>query len=391
MVVRAMWVVSVAFALVSLTLVYGGDTAAEQTAATSLVAVAFATVGAILVSRLPGNAIGWLLAAGGLSFALGEGATALGVNGLVAHPGSVPGAIWFAWLSEWIWAPAVGSVVGLALVYPSGQLVSPRWRPVAAAAIVLFASLSLGSALGPWTDGVVPVPNPLAINGPIPADSPVLAVLSDLLGLFAVTVPLLAVSSMVVRYRRVTGVERAQIRWFAAAAAVSVPAFLVSTFLYQAPGTAGVVGNIAGAIAYVGFALLPVAIGIAILRYRLYEIDRLISRSIAYGAITAILAAVFVAVVLAVRAILGPVTGSSTIAIAGSTLLVAALFQPIRRRVQRIVDRRFNRSRYDAEGTLAAFAARLRDEVDLEALRSEILATVGAAVEPSSVSLWLRE
>jgi hypothetical protein len=137
--------------------------------------------------------------------------------------------------------------------------------------------------------------------------------------------------------------------------------------------------------------LLPIAIGIAVLRYHLYEIDRIVSRTIAYGVVTAILGFLFVAVVLAAQAVLGPVTGSNELAIAGSTLLVFALFQPIRRRVQRFVDRRFNRARYDAERTISAFAGRLRAEVDLEQLRAEILATVAQTVEPSSVSLWLRE
>jgi hypothetical protein len=304
----------------------------------------------------------------------------------------VPGAIWFAWLSEWIWAPAVGSVVGLALVYPSGTLLSPRWRPVALGAILLIAILSVGTALGPWTDGLFPVQNPLAINGGVlPAPLSSLSFLGSLLGLITLAVPLLAVGSLVVRYRRALGVERAQLKWFAAVAAVSVPAFLLSTFLYTATGLAGSVGNVAGGVAYFGLALLPVAIGIAVLRYRLYEIDRLISRTISYGVLTAIVAGLFVGFILVFQAVLAPVTQSNELAVAGSTLLAATLFQPIGRRVQRLVDRRFNRSRYNAERTVAAFAGRLRDEVDLDELRAEILATVSASVDPSSVSLWLRD
>jgi hypothetical protein len=383
-----MWAVSVVFVVISVvTLPLGGNGPV-----TALVALSFATVGAILVSRLPGNSIGWLLAAGGLCFALGNGATGLGVYGLSTHPGSVPGAIWFAWLSEWIWAPAVGSVVGLALVYPTGQLLSPRWRPVALGALLLFAILSVGTALGPWTDGMFPAQNPLAINGgTLPAPLAALPVLGSLLGLIALAVPLLSVGSLALRYRRAAGIERAQLKWFAAVVAISVPAFLVSTFLYQATGLAGVVGNVAGAVAYLGFALLPVAIGIAVLRYRLYEIDRLISRTISYGVLTAIVAGLFVGFILVFQAVLAPLTRSNELAVAGSTLLAAALFQPLRRRVQRLVDRRFNRSRYDAERTVAAFAERLRDEVDLEHLRAEILTTVAQTVEPVSISLWLRE
>jgi hypothetical protein len=144
-------------------------------------------------------------------------------------------------------------------------------------------------------------------------------------------------------------------------------------------------------IAASSFALIPLAIGVAVLRYRLYEIDRIISRTIGWAVVTTIVAGLFIALVLAFQALLAPLTGSNTIAVAGSTLLVAALFQPLRRRVQRLVDRRFNRTRYDAERTVAAFAARLRDEVDLESLRGEILTAVAQTVQPTSVSLWLRD
>jgi hypothetical protein len=210
-------------------------------------------------------------------------------------------------------------------------------------------------------------------------------------GPIALLVALLAVASLVIRYRRAAGVERAQLKWFAFVTAISVPAFLVTVVLYGNTGVAPIASLVAGLVAFGGLALLPIAIGIAVLRYRLYEIDRLVSRTISYGVLTAIVGGLFVGFILVFQAVLAPVTGSNELAVAGSTLLAAALFQPIRRRVQRIVDRRFNRSRYDAERTVAAFAERLRDEVDLEQLRAEILATVTATVEPSSVSLWLRE
>jgi MFS family permease len=388
----AIWAVSVVFAVISLLTLPSGASGAIVAASTALVALSFVSAGAILVSRLPTNPIGWLLLAGGLCFALGNGATGLGVAGLSLHPGSVPGAVWFAWLSEWIWAPAVGSVIGLALVYPSGKLLSPRWRPVALGAFLLIAILSVGTAFGPWTDGLFPVQNPLAINGgTLPPQLRSLSFLGTLLGLLTLAVPLLSVGSLVVRYRRSVGVERAQLKWFAAVVALSVPAFLISTFLYTATGLAGVVAYVAGGVAYFGFALLPVAIGIAVLRYRLYEIDRLISRTISYGVLSAIVTGLFVGFILVFQAVLAPVTQSNELAVAASTLLAATLFQPIRRRVQRLVDRRFNRSRYHAERTVAAFAGRLRDEVDLDGLRAEILATVSASVQPSPVSLWLRD
>jgi hypothetical protein len=378
--VWAIWVVSVVFVAISLVTVQsGGDLLGAV--GQGLVALSLATVGAILASRLPSNVIGWLLAAGGFCFAVGSGAMGLGVYGLIAHPGSVPGAIWFAWLDEWIWAPAFGAVVLLVLVYPTGRLLSARWWPVALAAVLLIALITYGSAVGPWTDGTFPVQNPLATAGAAAPGPPGPGVLGVLVGLITLLVPLLSVASLVIRYRRAAGIERAQLKWFAAVV-ISLPAFLASTALYQATGAAGVVGNVAGAVAYLGFALLP---------DRLYEIDRLISRTISYGVLTAIVGGLFVGFILVFQAVLAPVTGSNELAVAGSTLLAAALFQPIRRRVQRLVDRRFNRTRYDAERTVAAFAERLRDEVDLEQLRAEILATVAATVEPSSVSLWLRD
>jgi hypothetical protein len=205
----------------------------------------------------------------------------------------------------------------------------------------------------------------------------------------ALGLTIVGVASMIVRLRRARGVERAQLRWL-----VWSMAFIVVGFIVGLVGDSVFVNGLGGAVwlpAIVAFCLPPIAIGLAVLRYRLYEIDRVISRTISYGVLTLILGGLFVALILALQALLAPVTRSNELAVAGSTLLVFTLFQPLRRRVQRIVDRRFNRTRYDADRTVAAFASRLRDEVDLEQLRAEILATVSATVEPSSVSLWLRD
>ena len=202
----------------------------------------------------------------------------------------------------------------------------------------------------------------------------------------------LALASLVVRYRRAIGVERQQLKWLAAVVAIAGPALAIA--ILSSGATSGIIADVSNAawgIALITLALLPVAIGAAVLRYRLYEIDRLVSRTIAYGVLTAIVGSLFIGFILVFQAVLAPVTQSNELAVAGSTLLAAALFQPLRRRVQRLVDGRFNRSRYDAERTVAAFAGRFRDEVDLQQLRAEILATVAHTVEPSSVSLWLRE
>jgi hypothetical protein len=230
--------------------------------------------------------------------------------------------------------------------------------------------------------------NPLAVGGTL-AD--VLSLAGIAASVAAVVCFPLAAGSLVVRYRRASGVERAQLRWLAAVAGLLGFSFAVAIMTSSAAsGPLLVISNGAWELMFIGLVLMPVAIGIAVTRYRLFEIDRLISRGISYGLLTAVLAGVFAGAVLLSQALLAPVTGSNELAVAASTLLVFALFQPLRGRVQRLVDRRFNRARIDAERTVGAFAARLRDEVDLEQLGAEISATVGAAVEPSSVSLWLR-
>jgi hypothetical protein len=194
--------------------------------------------------------------------------------------------------------------------------------------------------------------------------------------------------SMVVRLRRAQGVERAQLRWL-----VWSMAFIVVGFIIGLVGDSVFANGLNGVVwlpAIIAFSLPPLAIGVAVLRYRLYEIDRLVSRTLAYGVVTVALLAIFGGTILALQALLSPLTGGNTLAVAGSTLLVAALFQPLRRRVQEVVERRFNRARYDAQVAVDAFSARLRDEVDLEILRGSLLALVDATLEPNTAALWLR-
>jgi hypothetical protein len=395
--VAPIWIMSAAAVAISLATARTGSAANDlgSVIGQSVPALMLATVGAILVVRLPGHVIGWLLAVGGFAIALTEGASGLADYGLNAHPGAVPGAIWFAWLGQLTWVPEVACLfILLPLFYPSGRLPSARWRVVLVIAAALVVIGGVSGAVVQWAPAPYPVGNPLALGGPA-ADLVTFLNYMVATGL-VLAGGALAIASLIVRYRRAAPIERQQLKWFAAVAILTglggAANIVTSSPESLAPtGALGTVNAVSGFVIYAGLALLPVAIGIAILRYRLYEIDRIISRSISYGVVTLVLASVFVVVVLAAQAVLGPLTGSSTIAVAGSTLLVAALFQPIRRRVQRLVDRRFNRTRYDAERTVAAFAARLRDEVDLEQLRAEILATVIAAVEPVSVALWLRE
>ena len=351
----------------------------------SVAAVTLATVGAVLASRLPRNPIGWLLLVSGAVLGFSFVATTPGVTGL-------PGGIWLLWLGNLTWYPAVVFVgVLLPLLYPTGHLPSPRWRAVVVVAIVTMTLALINTAFSPFSPGSAPpgVSNPLAVSGSLAS---VLSLMSSAGILAAVVCFPLAAASLVVRYRRAAGVERAQLRWFAAVATLIGLSFAVALMTNSATsGLLAVVSNAAWLLLFVGLALLPVAIGIAILRYRLYEIDRLISRSIGWGVLTVILGAVFVGLVLGLQTLLAPFTGSNELAVAGSTLLVFSLFQPVRRRVQGIVDRRFNRARYDAQAAVDAFTVRLRDEVDLEILQGSLLRLVEATLEPKASGLWLRD
>jgi hypothetical protein len=349
-------------------------------------------VGAVLLARLPRHIVGWLLLAGGLSLAVSIGAGALADYGLNEHPGSIPGAIWFAMLSGATGGSFIGLLGGFVpLYFPTGRLPSPRWRAVVLIATVPTFSPIITNLFGPFSVGNYPagVTSPLALGGFGGSLVSLLSMLSGVLGFVALVC---VVASLVVRYRRAQGVERAQLKWFAYVGLGVVPTLLVAIVTGGATsGPLAVLTNVAWATAIGGLTLLPITIGIAVLRYRLYEIDRIVSRTISWVILTVLVAALFVTFILVFQAILAPLTGSNELAVAGSTLVAFGLFQPIRRRVQRFVDRRFNRTRYDAERTVAAFANRLRDEVDLDQLRAEILATVSAAVEPSAVALWLRE
>ena len=353
-------------------------------------AAPYGLVGGFLAIRRPRSSIGWLLLLGAWSFAVSSLTAPASVAQLTS--GAVSSLVLaITVVQAWSGSPLIVVLFVITLTFPAGRLPIGRWGQLARFALALVVLLAVLSAFAPTISVNIPssssgvtVANPLAVfpgwSGWIvlSAGPPITLVFTAA-----------GVASMFVRLRRAGSVERAQLRWL-----VWSMAFIVVGFIVGLVGDSVFVNGLGGAVwlpAIVAFCLPPVAIGIAILRYRLYEIDRIISRTISYGVVTLVLASVFVVVVLAAQAVLGPLTGSSTIAVAGSTLLVAALFQPIRRRVQRLVDRRFNRTRYDAERTVAAFADRLRDEVDLEALRAEILATVSAAVEPSAVSLWLRE
>jgi hypothetical protein len=282
-------------------------------------------------------------------------------------------------------------LLAITVVFPTGRVPSGHWGQVARLAIVAVVALAVLSLFAPTISvniqGVssgLAAPNPLAVAPGWPG-----WIVVSLAAPITLALTAAGVVAMFVRLRRVRGVEQAQLRWL-----VWSMGFIVVGFVIGLVGDSTFENGLNGLVwvpAIVAFSLPPIAIGIAVLRYRLYEIDRLISRSISWALISVLVLGLFAGCVLALQALLASFLRSNELAVAGSTLLVAALFQPIRRRIQGLVDHRFNRARYDAEATISAFAARLRDEVDLEQLRREILATVAQTVEPSSASLWLRD
>jgi hypothetical protein len=342
------------------------------------VALPFAVVGALIVVRRPGNRLGSVLLVGALSINLEKIAQELVQYG-VHHPGAVPGLAWIGWISNWAWVPSILMVLLLLMLFPDGQPLSPRWRPVVWVIVAGALVTMVGSALLP---GIVDtaLPNPLGLTGRLGA-----MVEEQVPKLFAFGVAVVAVAaaaSLIVRFRRAHGVQRQQLKWLAyAAGVVMLTPVIRDSWL----------GGWAGAVLNLALWAVPAAIGVAILRHRLYDVDRLINRTLVYGALTALLGGVYAGVVLVLGQVFGGVGGDPpSWAVAGATLAVAALFQPARRRVQAVVDRRFNRRKYNAAKTLEAFSAQLRDEVDLDALAAELLRVVDKTVQPTATSLWLR-
>jgi hypothetical protein len=343
-------------------------------------AVSAATVGALLGSRRPAHPVGWLLLGLGLLVVVNVVVSGYVNYGLLARPGALPAASYLAGVANGIqvlWLACVGFILVLT---PTGSLPSPRWRwwaRVAAAAPVLLVVLFAVDP-HPLLPEHPEVGNPLAV--PVPAG--LLLAVAAVAALVVLATLVAAAGSLVVRFRRARGVERQQLRWLAVGAALAAVAVLVAV-------AAGAMGRDGVVLAALGtcVALLPLATGAAVLRYRLYDLDRIISRTLAYGLLTVLLGGGYAGVVLGLGQLLGR---DSSLVVAGATLAVAALFQPARRRIQRAVDRRFNRRRYDAARTIAAFSARLRQEIDLDTLSAELLAVIDQTMQPASASLWLR-
>jgi hypothetical protein len=345
----------------------------------AITALAFAVVGAIVTTKRPDNLVGWALALAGVGLLFGEALGAYAELALIRKPelelpgGTVAGAI-----DAGSWTPMMAGVFLLFVVFPAGRI-PPRWRRVAPIVLIGFALiwLAISTAPGELEPPLGAYENPLAIT----SSKYYIVVLIPVIAACLVSLALAGIG-LVMRFRRSRGAERQQFKWLAASAGLLVVTLPVAAaFNYS---------GVVGAFMSVALTALPVSVGIAVLRYRLYDIDRVISRTLVYGSLTVVLGAAYVGLVLAGQALFSSFAGGSDLAIAASTLVVAGLFLPARSRVQRFVDRRFYRRRYDAQRTLEAFGARLREQIDLETLQSDRRAVVHETMQPSHASLWVR-
>jgi hypothetical protein len=352
-------------------------------------AVAFSTVGAVVGSRRPENPIGWLFCAIGVFAAIVLLSSEYAAYALLAQPDSLPGGLAMVWIRAWAWVPYVGLFVLLFLVFPEGWPQSRvlRWFT----SLVLFV-IAYGTILAAFSPGPIDaiggaIDNPLGMKalrgvGTNSAVGPVESVLYVL--------GIVAAASLFARMRRARGVEHQQIKWFAYATVVLVGGAVLAFTVSEATGVSWL-GEIGFVLTMIGLAGLPMAMGIAVLRYRLYNIDRIINRTLVYGSLTAMLVALYFGGIVVLQRVFVLFTGEkSTVAVVASTLLIAALFTPLRWRIQGFIDRRFYRRKYDARRTLEGFSAQLRNETDLEALSDDLVGVVRETMQPAHVSLWLR-
>jgi hypothetical protein len=349
---------------------------------TSMVAVGYSTVGAIVASRLPHSPIGWLFCAIGLTFGVSHFSAEYAAYALLAPSRSLPGGEALAWLTSWVWVGGLGLIVYLDLLFPNGRLPSARWRWFARFTAIALLPAAILAALSPGLILSSTLHNPLGIEE--------LPNASKTIEAFMYALVVVGASSMLARLRHAGRIEGQQIKWFAYATAVAISGVILKNTVYPAVGVIWVwwVGLI---LTTVGVGSSPVAMGLAIFRYRLYQIDILINRTLVYGSLTAVLVAVYLGGVVFLQYAFRSLTGEgSQLAVVASTLIIAALFIPLRRRIQSFIDRRFYRSKYDARKTLEAFSAKLRDETDLTTLSDDLTSVVRETMQPAHVSLWLR-
>jgi hypothetical protein len=349
----------------------------------SLIQAFTALVGAVVVSRLPGNAIGWVLLVLGLTLGLANTLASYGTLGTTTDHGPLPADDVAAWIGSWTFLPIVfGGVLALLHLFPDGRFLSARWRRGAQLSAVVLVAATLVEALRPGPmDDASGIDNPVGAHGWLAEVVSVGQNVTDPLALPALG---LAAAALVVRFRRSSGVERQQLKW------ISYSLVLVGVSLGLTASVPAFADRITFFLGLFALSGVPLAIGVAMLRYRLYDIDLVINRTLVYGALTATLAAVYLASVLLLQVALSSVTQGSSFAIAVSTLAVAGLFRPARARIQRGVDRRFFRHKYDAARTLEDFSARTRSQVGLADIQADLLGVVGETLRPAHASLWVR-
>ena len=348
----------------------------------ALVLGALAVIGAVVASRRPRNPVGWILCAIPISLGL----LILGAHAYwslaLGEPEPSGAAKSIAWLASWIWIPGMVPALTLfPLLFPSGSPPTRRWRWIQWVAIAACPALFVGTAFAPGRFEEYPVANPVGAEGGLGAAVEAIGWLGFALMLVAM---LASATSLVVRFRRSHGEERQQLKWVTAAAVLFVVIFVTPTENFAGD-------DVGFASLLLGLLVVAAAVAIALLRYRLYDIDVVINRTLVYAALTAMLAGTYLAGILLLQLVLSGVTADNGLAIAGSTLAVAALFQPLRARIQAAVDRRFYRRKYDAVRTLQQFGAHLRDEVDLDTLGGELRGVVADTMQPAHVSLWLHD
>jgi hypothetical protein len=386
------------------------DTPPALTAFLRVLSLAFPTVGALVASRRPENPIGWIFCGTGVLYGVQAFASGYANYALLGHDGSLPGGEVMDWISGWVGVPILPLAGALlVLLFPNGKLLSRKWQPVVWIAASGSAMLALAAALDPGSLLFQPTfDNPLGFGGDIgklgssgsrpSLDQPFLAgpaapninasgIVEILVrvGFFFVLVSwLFAVAAMITRMDQARGAERQQLKWFVYTVTLLVVGFLAALLGFGQHSVAWNLGIAA-------FNFLPIAAGIAILRYRLYDIDLVINRTLVYGTLTAALALVYVASIILFQGLFRALTGgTSQLAVVASTLAIAALFVPLRRRVQAFIDRRFYRRKYDIATTLQAFNVRLRNEVDLDSVADDLVEVVEETMQPAHVSLWLR-
>jgi hypothetical protein len=355
----------------------------------TLTAVFYPTVGALVASRRPENPVGWLLCLYGLAISISYFCAEYAIYTLLARPGLLPAGEALVWIASWMLPIIVGLPAFLYLLFPTGRLPSRHWRWLAWLTVafvlvaVVFAAFSPGALMGV----LGPIRNPLGIKGF--SDIYYKAVLYIMSTVLLVAVAL----SVFKRLRRAVGVERQQIKWFAYAAAANIIATSLAYIIPRVIDTPLWFDRMGFALNIAFIPAIPIAIGVAILRYRLYDIDLIINRTLVYGSLTTLLASVYFGGVTVTQAVLQALTGQEQLpqlAIVISTLVIAALFTPLRRRIQDFIDRRFYRAKYDARKTLEVFSTKLRDETHLEALNDELVVVVRETMQPAHVGFWLR-